>query len=207
MVRIRIPCFYCDGEGILNQGQDKARKRKQAIVSYFTLVGHTPVLLGLSERFSGKNSAKTLETLSELFLEFPSRVRLGSPKPYTSRHLKPPEHFQNYLPLSTAGDAFFSEVVPERASQSRLWNSQQHWGYFWKASSTPRQGENEEASNSLLFHIRVSTAKSGTTSPSQEGQIHMWPAATCVFQFEPDSPNSKKTESICDRLGKIIFAR
>ena len=45
--------------------------------------------------------------LSELFLEFPSRVRLGSPNPYNSRHLKAPEHFQNSLPPSTAGDASF----------------------------------------------------------------------------------------------------
>ena len=40
-----------------------------------------------------KNSGKTPETLSEFFLEFPSRVRLGSPKPYTSRHLRLPEFF------------------------------------------------------------------------------------------------------------------
>ena len=45
-----------------------------------------------------KNSGKTPETLSERFLEFPSRVRLGCPKPYNSRHLRPPEHFQNSLP-------------------------------------------------------------------------------------------------------------
>ena len=61
--------------------------------------------------------------LSELLPEFPSRVRLGSPKPYHSRHLKAPQHFQNSLPLSTAGDASFSEVVPETASQSQSWNS------------------------------------------------------------------------------------
>ena len=58
-----------------------------------------------------KNSGKTPETLSERFLEFPSRVRLVSPKPYNSRHLRLPEHFQNSLPPSTAGDASFSEVV------------------------------------------------------------------------------------------------
>ena len=40
-------------------------------------------------------------------LEFPSRVRLGSPKPFNSRHLRLPEHFQKSLPLSTAGDASF----------------------------------------------------------------------------------------------------
>ena len=56
---------------------------------------------------SGRNSGKTPETLSERFLEFPSRVRLGSPKPYSSRHLRLPEHFQNSLPPSTAGGASF----------------------------------------------------------------------------------------------------
>ena len=54
-----------------------------------------------------KHSGKTEETLSERFLEFPSRVRLGSPKPYNSKHLRLPEHFQNFLPPSTAGDASF----------------------------------------------------------------------------------------------------
>ena len=34
-------------------------------------------------------------------------IRLGCPKPYNSRHLKPPEHFQNSLPPSTAGGASF----------------------------------------------------------------------------------------------------
>ena len=53
------------------------------------------------------------------FLEFPSRVRLGSPKPYNSRYLRRPEHFQNSLPLSTAGDAFFfRKVVFRRGSLS-----------------------------------------------------------------------------------------
>ena len=54
-----------------------------------------------------KNSGKTPETLSERFLEFPSRVRLGCPKPYSSRHLRLPERFHNCLPPSTAGDASF----------------------------------------------------------------------------------------------------
>ena len=57
-----------------------------------------------------ENSGKTPETLSELFLEFPSRVRLGSPKPYTSKHLKQPEHFQNSVPLGTASDVSFFRI-------------------------------------------------------------------------------------------------
>ena len=55
------------------------------------------------------NSGKTPETLSERFLEFSSRVRLESPKPCNSRHLRIPEHFQNSLPLSTAGPASFCQ--------------------------------------------------------------------------------------------------
>ena len=50
-----------------------------------------------------KNSGKTPETLSERFLE--SRVLLGSPKPYNSKHLRLPEHFQNSLFFSTAEEA------------------------------------------------------------------------------------------------------
>ena len=66
-----------------------------------------------------KISGKTPETLSERFLEFPSRVQLGSPKPYNSRHLKAPERFQNSLPPSTAGDAsFFRSGSGEGLSES-----------------------------------------------------------------------------------------
>ena len=77
-----------------------------------------PVRLGLSRKKFRKNSGKTPETLSERFLEFPSRVRLGCPKPYNSRHLRLPEHFQNSLPPSTAGGASFfrsgsGEGLPE----------------------------------------------------------------------------------------------
>ena len=46
------------------------------------------------------------------FLEFPSRVRLGS------RHLRLPEHFQNSPPPVRLGTPLSSEVVPERVSQS-----------------------------------------------------------------------------------------
>ena len=59
------------------------------------------------------HTGKTPETLSERFLEFPSRVRLGSANPYNKRHLRLPEHFQHSLQLSMS-----SEVLPERASQS-----------------------------------------------------------------------------------------
>ena len=61
----------------------------------------------------------------------PSRVGLGSPKPYNSRHLRLPEYFQNCPPPPIRlGTLLFSEVVPDKASQSRSWNSHQYWGYF-----------------------------------------------------------------------------
>ena len=62
------------------------------------LLGHTPSTAGTFRKKFRKNSGKTPETLSERFLEFPSRVRLGCPKPYNSRHLRLPERFQHSLP-------------------------------------------------------------------------------------------------------------
>ena len=74
-----------------------------------------PVRLGLSGRNSGRIPEKTPEMLSELFLEFPSRVRLGSPKPCNSGHLKPPEHESRIpSPPVRLGTLLFSEVVLER---------------------------------------------------------------------------------------------
>ena len=81
-------------------------------------MGHTPSTAGTFRKKFRKDSGKTPETLSERFREFPSRVRLGCPKPYNSRHLRLPEHFQNYLPPNTAGGASFfrsgsGEGLPE----------------------------------------------------------------------------------------------
>ena len=85
----------------------------------FPSLGHTPSTVGTFLKKFRKNSGKTPEMLSERFLEFPSRVRLGCPKPYNSRHLMLPEHFQNYLPPAVRlGTPLFSELVPERASPS-----------------------------------------------------------------------------------------
>ena len=73
----------------------------------FPSLGHTPNTAGTFRKKFRKYSGKSPEKLSERFLEFLSRVRLGPPKPYNSRHLRLPEHFQNSLPPSTAGDALF----------------------------------------------------------------------------------------------------
>ena len=73
-------------------------------------MSHTPSTAGTFRKKFRKNSGKTPETLSERFLEFPSRVRLGCPKAYNSRHLRLPERFQNFLPPSTAGNASFFRI-------------------------------------------------------------------------------------------------
>ena len=87
-------------------------------VVYGFLFPDTPSTAGTFRKKFRKISGKTPETLSERFLEFLSRVRLGCPKPYNSRHLRLPEHFQNCRPPSAAGGASFfrsgsGERLPE----------------------------------------------------------------------------------------------
>ena len=87
------------------------------------------VWLGLSGRISGK----TPEMLSERFLEFPSRVRLGSPRFYNSGIWG----FQNISRILSpsvrrVGTPLFSEIGSgEGLSELLSWNSQQYWGYVW----------------------------------------------------------------------------
>ena len=77
-----------------------------------------PVRLGLP----GRNSGKIPERPRERSQSGESTAGI-----HNSRHLRLPEHFQKSLPLSVRlGTPFFSEVVPERASQSWSWNSQQY---------------------------------------------------------------------------------
>ena len=105
------------GRGVANEGGRKEKRTRENRsgwggpktyrVILFVWVGHTPSTAGTFRKKFRKNSGKTPETLSERFLESPSRVRLGCPKPYNSRHLRLPERFQNSIPPSTAGDASF----------------------------------------------------------------------------------------------------
>ena len=56
-------------------------QRGGAILNFFNLWAPTPSTAGTFRKKFRKNSEKTPETLSERFLEFPLRVRLGCPKP------------------------------------------------------------------------------------------------------------------------------
>ena len=79
-------------------------------------MGHTPSTAGTLRKKFRRNSGKTPETLSERFLDFPSRVRLGSTKPYNSSHLRLPKHFQNSLPYGW-GRLFFRSGSGEGLSE------------------------------------------------------------------------------------------
>ena len=93
----------------INESYERERAKRVVTVP---LLGHTPSTAGTFRKKFRKKSGKTPETLSERFLEFRLGVRLGSPKPYNSRRLRLPEHFQNSLPPSTAGDASFFRSGP-----------------------------------------------------------------------------------------------
>ena len=111
-----------------------------------------PVRLGLSGRNSGKIPERPPETLSEHFREFPSRVRLGCPKPYNSRHLRLPERFQNSLPPSTAGDASFFRVGSGEGLSELVMESPAVLGAFliWGSEHpSPHVGGNSRVANSL----------------------------------------------------------
>ena len=77
-------------------------------------VGHTPSTAGTFRKKFRKDPGNALRA----FPGIPVESTAGCPKPYHSRHLKAPEHFQNSLPPSTAGGASFfrsgsGEGLPE----------------------------------------------------------------------------------------------
>ena len=99
----------------------------------------TSLRLGLSGRHSRKDTGNALRAFPGIPLKSTAGI---PPKPYNSRHLKPPEHFQNSLPLSTAGDASFfrsgcgeglSELPTEFPAALRVFLRE---GGIWEAVNT-----------------------------------------------------------------------
>ena len=142
-------------------------------------MGHTPSTAGTFR----KNSGKTPEALSERFLEFPSRVRLGSPKHYNSRDLEAPEHFQNCLPPSTAGDASFfrsgsgeglSEPVMEIPAVLGVFLG--GWGLFPPLKKFPCLEKTEENQNINEWKIRTPMR-----SRSAPYRVERPPSITCLL--------------------------
>ena len=69
-----------------------------------TLLGHTPSRAGIFPEEIPEKFRKRSESVPGIPLE---RYGWGPPKPNNLRHLRRPEHFQNWLPPSTAGGASF----------------------------------------------------------------------------------------------------
>ena len=66
-----------------------------------------PVRLGLSGRNSGKIPERPRKRSQSFSWNSPRNYSWETPETYNSKRLKAPEHFQNSLPLNTAGDASF----------------------------------------------------------------------------------------------------
>ena len=98
--RKEFPCF-CEHVPFFPKDSGVQQREKMRAFVVLFLRPYPQYSWGFPEEMPEK-FRKDPGTLSELFLESPSRVQLGSPKPYNSRHLKAPEHFQDSLPPSTA---------------------------------------------------------------------------------------------------------
>ena len=94
-----------------------------------------PVRLGLSGRNSGKKLRKEPGNALRAFPGVPLENTAGISQALYSRHAKPPEHFQNCLPLSMAGDGSFfrsgsgeglSELLTEFPAALRVFLIQNH---------------------------------------------------------------------------------
>ena len=116
-------------------------------------MGHTPtpVRLGLFGRNSGKIPERPRKRSQSVSWNIPREYGWDAPSPIiqgiwgfqsVSRILSPPVRL---------GAPLFSELVPERASQSRSWNFQQNWGYFWEDS--PPKFRGRSVRNPLFYSI------------------------------------------------------
>ena len=152
--------LFCSADVVFTKSRSALQQTKNCTATLKNgrrwKMGHTPSTARTSRKKFRNNSGKTPETLSEHFLEFPSRVRLECPKPYNSRHLRLPEHLPNSLPPSTAGDASFfrigsgeglSELVMEFPAVLRAFlkkTALQESGAFLPLSWLPRLGTHAE---------------------------------------------------------------
>ena len=89
-----------------------------------------PVRLGLSGRNSGKIPERPRKRSQSVSWNFPREYGWDAPNPI----IQGIRGFQSVSiivsPRVRLGTPLFPELVPERASQSWSWNSQQYWGYF-----------------------------------------------------------------------------
>ena len=106
-----------------------------------------PVRLGLSGKNSGKIPERPRKRSQSVSWNFPREYGWDAPSPI----IQGIWGFQNVSiivsPPVRLGTPLFPELVPERASQSWSWNSQQYWGYFWMNG-----GPRHKAGDRKCFH-------------------------------------------------------
>ena len=73
----------------------------------FLVLGHTPSTARTFRKKLRKILERPRKHSQSFSWKLPREYGWDPTNPYTSRHLKAPEHFQNSLPPSTAGDASF----------------------------------------------------------------------------------------------------
>ena len=155
-------------------------------------MGHAPSTVGTFRKKFRKNSGKTPETLSEFFLEFPSRVRLGSPKPYNSRRLKAPEHFQNSLPPQVRLGTFFFRSGSGEGLSEPVIEFPAVLGYFCflgqkKHHVTMLPADQKQRKASFMCHL--------SSSPHRGIALAIMPASSVAEDFCNECANHSENAS------------
>ena len=90
-----------------------------------------PVRLRLPGGNSGKIPERPPGNALRVFPGIPLESTAGIPQTLQFKAFEASRAFPEFSPPQYGwGTLLFSEVVPERAPQSRSWNSQQYWGCF-----------------------------------------------------------------------------
>ena len=169
-----------------------------------------PVRLALSERNSGNFSERPRKRSQSV--SWNSRREYGWDPPQTQKFkaFEASRAFPEFSPPQYGwGRLFISEVVPDWASQSWSWNSQQYWGYFWVPEILPSMSDSScatqictsyfgvhKVSPSLLFWKRVFSSR----------DVSMWigTATNLLIQFTASRHRQKQiTEFLIWRWNPI----
>ena len=142
-----------------------------------------PVRLALSGRNSGKTPERPRKRSQSVSWNSRREYGWDAPNPVIqgiwgvqsiSRVISPPVRL---------GALLFSEVVPERASQSRSWNSQQYWGHFWTTTSVTRTSERTTSASTIMMML------------SSGKRLGSWPLIVPRMQDIQSSPSWRWTSS------------
>ena len=152
---------------------------------------------------------KTPETLSERFLEFPSRVRLGSPKPYNSTYLRLPKHFQNSLLLCTAGDASFFRSGASQSCCHGIPSSSEGLSDLKYELSAPNYSQHRQHCLNKYFRAEVGKIDLDNSYPVRPFLLKRpaKPPKRQGFFIPAEPPESKEEKGTTLKKQKEILAR